>query len=449
LSDSHLNDRTESVLLGLLRDDDPVSIEAVLCSTRAEDLAAAMGHLSATEQLQLLQRVSDKEIAADILAHLGQSSVAAMAEDMSVEFVIGLIEYMEPDDATDVIHLLPESTRTAVVKALRKDEDDVTELLVWPSDCAGGIMSNVVFTVDSGTTCGKSVEKIQRCHQDYESVFYIYVVDESGRLVGVVSLRDVLVHDPKTPLSAVMEQDVITVQPTQDQEEVARIVARYDLLGVPVVDDQFRLLGVVSIDDVVDVIREEAAADLMRLAGVNEEYRPASRSVFRLTQQRVGWLFATCLAGIMADRMTVSMSSGMNIALLAGFIPVVMGMGGNVGVQSATIAVRGLATGHIQVGGALSFIWREIRVGVILGMVYGVLIGGYALMSNNENPAMGGVVLVSVFMAISIGAIFGSALPVVLSRFGVDPAVATGPFVTSAVDLFGIFVYFSVASVLL
>ena len=208
-------------------------------------------------------------------------------------------------------------------------------------------------------------------------------------------------------------------------------------------------MGLVSVDDVVDVIREEAAEDLMRLAGVNEEYTPASRSVFRLTQQRIGWLFATCFAGIMADSMTVSLSSGMDIALLAGFIPVVMGMGGNVGVQSATIAVRGLATGHIQIGGALSFIWREIRVGVILGLVYGALIGGYAFMANQDVPAMGGVVLVSVFIAISIGSLFGSALPVVLARFGVDPAVATGPFVTSAVDLFGIFVYFSVASVLL
>ena len=389
--DSHLNDRTESVLIGLLRDDDPVAVEAVLCSTRAEDLAAAMGHLTATEQLQLLERVSDKQIAADILAHLGESSVSAMSEDMSVEFVIGLLEWMEPDDATDVIHLLPEPKRVAIIKALRKDEDDVTELLVWPSDCAGGIMSNVVFTVDQGTTCGEAVQKIQQCHQDYESVFYLYVVDDTGRLVGVASLRDVLVHGPKTPLRAVMEQDVITVQPTQDQEEVARIVARYDLLGVPVVDDQFRLLGLVSVDDVVDVIREEAAEDLMRLAGVNEEYTPASRSVFRLTQQRIGWLFATCFAGIMADSMTVSLSSGMDIALLAGFIPVVMGMGGNVGVQSATIAVRGLATGHIQIGGALSFIWREIRVGVILGLVYGGLIGGYAFMANQGVPAMGGV----------------------------------------------------------
>ena len=424
----------------------------VLKKTRTEDIAAAMVHLTPTEQRRLYELIDDKKLAGEVLSYLSEETAAVVLKMMSVPEIVHLLDWMEPDDATDIIHSLPDDIQEMVIIALDKQDDDVTELLVWPGDTAGGIMSNVVFTVSADATCGEAVELLQRQHQDYESVFYLYAVDGKGRLEGVVSLRMLLVHAPSTPLVSVMTDDVIAVSPHDDQEEVARIVARYDLLGVPVVDEQRRILGMVTVDDVVDVIREEAAEDLMRMAGVNEDLIPGSRSVFKLSKQRAGWLFATCFAGIMADQLMISLAEHdvvkVHMTVLAGFIPVVMGMGGNVGVQSATITVRGIATGHVQIGGAMPFVFREIRVGMVLGLLYGVLVSIYALLAGH-GLMMGVVVGTSVISAVAIGSVFGASLPVFLSRFRVDPAVATGPFVTSSVDLLGIYAYFKIASYLL
>ena len=288
-----LNTRTELVLRRLVRRGADDAARKVLKKTRTEDIAAVMVHLTPTEQRKLFQLIDDQKMAGEVLGALSDESAGVVTQQLSVEHIVALLDWMEPDDATDIIHSLPNDIQDLVIQALDKEDDDVTELLVWPGDSAGGIMSNVVFTVPVEATCGEAVSLLQRQHQDYESVFYLYVVDERGRLEGVVSLRMILVHAPSTPVISVMADDVIAVSPHDDQEEVARIVARYDLLGVPVVDDQRRILGVVTIDDVVDVIREEAAEDLLRLAGVNEELDLGSRSVLRLSRQRAGWLSAT------------------------------------------------------------------------------------------------------------------------------------------------------------
>jgi magnesium transporter len=358
---------------------------------------------------------------------------------------------MEADDATDVIESLPDQLRASIVANLRgTDTEEVTVLLRWPSDSAGGIMSTSFFSMNESATCGRAIEALQERGEDVDSVFYVYVSDPQGRLTGVVSLRQLLVHPPSTPLVSIMTHDVISVGPRQDQEEVARYVARYDLLAIPVVDEHKRMLGIVTVDDVVDVIRQEAVEDMMLLAGVSNDISAQGKGVIKLAWTRAGWLLATIGGGVLAAELIgVWEDTLTQVAVLAGFIPVIMGMGGNVGIQSATITVRGLATGHVQLSGAIAYIFREVQVGVVLGMAYGLLLGGYGIVRYWGSPLVGISVGVSVTLAIIVASLFGTGVPVILSRLGVDPAVATGPFVTTAVDIVGIAIYLSVATALL
>ena len=244
-----------------------------------------------------------------------------------------------------------------------------------------------------------------------------------------------------------MSRDVLQVGPRTDQEEVARFVARYDLLAVPVVDDSRRMLGMVMVDDVIDVIREEAAEDMLLMAGVSDAASATSGSVSQALR-RAGWLMATTVGGVlMAEIIGHYESTLARVAVLAGFIPVIMGMGGNVGIQSATVAVRGLATGEIQLGGTLRFLTREARVGVLLGMLFALLLGGYA--GIRFGGPIGSAVASSIALSIAAAAAIGAAIPVGLSRLGADPAIATGPFVTTAVDILAILIYFNLSALLL
>lgn len=445
-----LNARTADVLRRLVRRGAEPSVRKVLSTARPPDIAAALTHLTGAEQRKLFGLIDNAEVAAEVMTSLGDESVVEVTREMSDERLVDLLDHMEPDDATDIVEALPDEVRERVVARLRKDdEDEVADLLSWPSDSAGGIMSPVVFKQVESVTCGEAIGALQESHEELDSVFYVYVVDPRDRLVGVVSLRALLVHGPRTPLVSVMSQDIIAVRPHTDQEEVARIVARYDLLAIPVIDEESRLLGIVTVDDVVDVIREEAGADMMLLAGVAEDIDLHGRSIFRLVRDRGGWLLATAFGGIVADRIVHLYNEGVPVEAIAGLIPVVMGMGGNVGIQSTTITVRAQATGALDMTGALAFVLREMRVAASLGIIYGLILGGYGLVTGWPDPFVGLSVGTSVFLAILIGGSLGAGLPVVLSRAGVDPAVATGPFVTTSVDILGILIFFNIARIFL
>lgn len=447
-----LQARTEAILRRLVRRDAVSSLRKVLAKTRAADVAAAMEHLTWTEQRRLFSFVDDPEYAAELLTSLDDDGVRAITKSMEVDDIIGVLDYMEPDDATDVVALLSSQTRALVLDELgdRDDDTEVRNLLSWEGESAGGIMSPLVFKMPDTATCGQAITALQEHHEDFETVFYLYVVDGRGALVGVASLRSIITNPARTLLAQIITRDIITVGPRQDQEEVARIVARYDLMAVPVVDENQGLLGIVTVDDVVDVIREEAAEDMMRMAGMDEDAHLANRSVFHQARNRFGWLLATIAGGILAAEIIGAFEDTLkSVAVLAGFIPVIMGMGGNVGIQSATVAIRGLATGHVQIAGALPFIWREARIGLVLGVLYATILCGYGVMRYPETPLIGISIGTSILLAIALASILGASIPVVLERLGIDPAIATGPFVTTAVDVLGIVIYFNVAQYLL
>jgi len=257
-----------------------------------------------------------------------------------------------------------------------------------------------------------------------------------------------VVVPPGTPLKQFMVTDVFSVKTDMDQEEVAKLVARYDILAVPVVEENNRLVGIVTVDDVIDIIRTEATEDILKMAGVGEEY-VETKSILKSTRIRLPWLFASCIGGVVAI-LIIGRFEGVlkQVAYLAAFIPVIMGMGGNIGTQSSTIVVRGLATGRLNVRDIWDVVVKELCIGLILGVVYGLLIAAVAQVSYNTLMLAISVGL-SLMSSMAIAALVGSFVPMVMARLNIDPAVATGPFVTTAIDIISVFFYFTLATTLL
>ena len=438
----------DALLRRLVRRDAEGAILKVLQASRPQDIAAAMEHLTWAEQRRLYRWIPDRDYAAEVLGYLSDVSSREITREMTEEQLVDLIDRMEPDDATDIVAVLSEDVQQRVLDELR-DEDTsevVVDLLEYPSDSAGGIMSPRVFEMSSRVTCGQAISALQNRSAELESIHYVYVLDDQRRLVGVTSLRSLLTSKPSTPIAQIMTREIIAVEPEEDQEEVAKFVARYDLLAIPVVDAERHLLGMVTVDDVVDVIRAEFDEDMMLMAGVQGSLQ--EQSLARQGARRAGWLLATLFGGILAAELIgLFEETLLRVAVLAGFIPVIMGMGGNVGIQSATLAVRGLATGSVQVLGAVRFVWTEARVGLLIGALYAALLGLYGLA--RFPPIIAASLASSIFLAIAAASVLGAGVPLALNRAGVDPAIATGPFVTTLVDLLGIVIYFLVAQTLL
>jgi magnesium transporter len=305
-------------------------------------------------------------------------------------------------------------------------------------------------------TIEEAIRSLQQ-ERDLEMAFYLYVVDDRRHLVGVLSLRQLLINNPKAKLKEVMTADVIKVQTDMDQEEVAKVVSKYDIIAVPVVDEESRLVGIITIDDVIDIVREEATEDFYKLAGTSDEEK-VQRSVLKSARSRLPWLFASFFGGV-AVAAVIGAFQGIlsQMVVLAGFFPVILGMGGIIGTQSSTIIVRGLATGRFELRLIGRAIFKEIRIALVLGLVYGGLLALLAWVlflspigSQVVPPASAGIAVgLSLFLSMFIAATIGTMLPVLLQRIGLDPARATGPFMTTSVDVLGSVVYLSIAAMIL
>ncbi|MCF8110641.1 MAG: magnesium transporter [Desulfobacteraceae bacterium] len=434
----------------LLRRDSYARLKKIISRIHAADLSTVFPVLSVSQRRQLFRLIEGRQQQGVILSELDEDVVLSIIEGLSIEELVEILEEMPSDDAAAFIKLLPQEQADEVLERIRtKGGEDVESLLKYPDDTAGGIMIPDFIALPEDMTAGEVISTLQsKEYKDIEMPFYIYVVDEDQRLVGVCSLRQLVLVRPETPLKNFMSTDVVSVTTDMDQEEVAKIVARYNFLAVPVVDAEQRMVGLVTVDDVIDIFREEATEDILKMAGVGEEF-VETKSVFRSIRIRLPWLFASCVGGVIAIFVIGYFEASLReISYLAAFIPVIMGMGGNVGIQSSTIVVRGLATGRIHIHDLWFVVGKELAVGVLLGVIYGLLL---AVLAQAQYSVVGFSVAVSVGMlaSMSVAALIGSLLPMLFARTGVDPAVATGPFVTSAIDIVAVFFYFQLATLLL
>jgi magnesium transporter len=433
----------------LLRRGATTHLGNIVNKTHAADLSVVFRSLSLTQQRMLFGMITDIEQKGILFSELDEDTFLDLIEEMKLEDIVEILEQMPTDDVADLLGRLPEEKSDAILEKMKKAEsEEVEDLLRYEDDTAGGIMVPDFIALAEDVTARDAIESLQKEHSEVEMPFYLYVVDDYGKLVGVSSLRQLVLVPPDTPLKEFMATDVFSVQTSMDQEEVAKIVARYDILAVPVVDQTNRLVGIVTVDDVIDIFRREATEDILKMAGVGEEF-VETKSVLKSTRTRLPWLFASCVGGVIAILIIGKYEGTLHkIAALAAFIPVIMGMGGNIGTQSSTIVVRGLATGRLHIRDLWSVVFKELSIGFILGLVYGLLIGSVAQISYSME-VLAISVCFAVISSMSVAALIGSLVPMGFARINIDPAVATGPFVTTAIDIISVSFYFMIATALL
>lgn len=433
----------------LLRRDATSHLLKIVKKTHAADLALVLGSLSVHNQKRLFDLIDDIDLKGEIFSNLDVDTFLNLVERMDLDDIVDILDLMPKDDVADLLGRLPVEKSDAILEKMKREgSEEVEGLLHYEDDTAGGIMVPEFIALKESATAEEAIHSLQKEHLDVEMPFYLYVVDENGKLIGVSSLRQLVVVPPDTPLKDFMITDVFTVKTDMDQEEVAKIVARYDILAVPVVDDTNKLVGIVTVDDVIDIIREEATEDILKMVGAGEEF-VETKSIYKNIKMRMPWLFASCVGGIIASFIIGYFQSSLSkLAYLAAFIPVIMGMGGNIGVQSATITVRGLATGRLSIRDIWSVVSKQLMVGLILGLFYGFVVGMVAQLKYTQT-LFALSVAIGVFSSMTMAALAGSLVPMTLAKINVDPAIASGPFVTTAIDIISVAFYFIIATTLL
>lgn len=414
------------------------------------DIAKVIAHLSSPkEKRTVFELVRGEAMRGQVLSELDTGSIEQLLVDIPPADVAWLLKDLGPDDVADILSVVPEEQAREILTLMKtEDSTEIADLLKYPKDTAGSIMTTEFFSLSEDTTAQEAIRRLQRA-TDAEMVFYIYVTDKEDHLVGVLSLRQLLTVPPDTPLKNIMTRDALSVTVDMDQEEVARQVARYNLLAIPVVEKDSTLVGIITVDDVVDVIREEATEDMLKMAGATEEDMLLKSSSLEAARHRLPWLFTNLVGSLISGailwyfRHTIQ-----EVVAIVSFIPVIAAMGGNVGLQSSTLIIRGLATGGIELSDVWKVFFREVRIGFLLSLACGAILTGIEWLWHGH-VVLGMVVGASMIIAFLVSTSMATIMPVLLKRTGVDPAVAAGPFVTTANDITGMGIYLVLATALL
>jgi len=417
---------------------------ALVEALRPPDQADLFGELPPTEQDQLLPRL-DLEDSADILEELEEEEAAEIAARLEAEELARILDEMEPDEAADLLGDIPPE-RVAKVMAAMEEAEEVRPLLIHADESAGGLMTSAKVTLHKEMTAEEAIAYLRAVAPESEDVYYLFVVDEDVRLVGVVSLRQLVIAPPHTRIEEIMDPNVIHVRADADQEEAARLMARYDLLALPVVDDGGHLLGLITHDDLVEVLEDEATEDIYRLGAsepLDEPYLDAS--ILHIVRKRVGWLLLLFVTETFTGSVLRLFESELAEAVaLAFFVPLLIGTGGNAGSQVSSMVIRALALGEVRFRDLVQVVWREIRVSLLLGLAMG-LVGFIRALTWGSPVSLGMTVGISLMAIVLWSAIIGAALPILASRLRIDPAVVSGPAMSTLVDATGLVIYFFIA----
>ena len=421
----------------LLRRQARTNLIKLTSKTHPADLATVFRYFSDEEQIEIFSLMNENEHTAEFLSELDDALVNDLLSNETLERIAAIIKRAPTNDQSGILNALGQEKAQAVLELLELEEqEEIAEIMGYPEDSAGALMNTEVFTLHEGITAGDAIKTLQD-QEEAEMVFYLYITDDDDRLVGVISLRTLTTTPSTTTLKDIMIKNVHSIRPETDQEDVARIVAQYNFLAVPVIDPDSHLLGIVTVDDVVDVIREEATEDFLQMAGAGKDREILLKSSWENAKTRLPWLFASWIGGIIAASLIGIFENMLeNIIALAAFIPVILGMGGNIATQSSTIIVRGMATGRVNIGGEIKLIIKEMKVGLILGILYGILLGIFANILFSDAPGSLGIVVgLSICISMIVAATVGTVIPLILRKMDIDPAVATGPFVTTIIDI--------------
>ena len=396
-------------------------------------------------------------IAAQVLAELDDTLCEDLLEDVGPGRLARLLNLLDSDDATDVMGRLPEGMGSLVLPRLENAEI-IEGLMEYDEETAGGIMAKELVAVLPTWTVAQATEEVRRNRKTVEELFVIFVVDHEGRLEGYVSMKRLLLSSSDALIGEVMNSQFLAVTPEIDQEEVARVMERYDLVSLPVIDDSYHLLGRVTVDDAMQIIREEAEEDYQRLSGITGDEEPTD-SIGRITRGRLPWLFLGMIGAALAGTVIGYFEETIRqVSILAAFIPVVMALAGNAGIQSSAIVVQGLASGDVWSSNIIRRLAKEVVVAIINGTALAVAIAlvviliffvgaNWGMELSDVRPVrLAATAGLSCFIVILIAASLGTSIPLVLDRLQIDPAIATGPFITTSSDIISLVVFFLLAT---
>lgn len=431
--------------------EDPEQVRELLDEIHAEDLADIVGELEPDEAAQLLARM-EAEDAAPIFERLDEHEQEELVEQMAPESIARIATEMAADNRADLFSVMPEAMGEQVFEALQKVDpeaaQEVREIEKWPETSAGHLMTTDYVGVSARVKVSEALDIVrQRARERDQFVYVVYVVDQHDHLSGVASLRDLLAADGAQGIAEVMRTNIISVPPTLDQEDVARRMAKYDLNVMPVVADDGKLLGVITIDDIIDVLVQEQTEDVQKIGAVEPLDVPYFQTSFMtFIRKRAGWLIVLFVEEFFTQtalRHYDPVMEAVKGALL--YVPLLISAGGNSGSQSSTLVIRGLALGEIKLGDWWRILMRELFMGIVLGSIIAVIAVGRVLMYPDQTILFAITVGLTVLMIIVAGCSVGSMLPIVLKRLGVDPATSSTPFIASLVDTLGVVIYAHVA----
>jgi magnesium transporter len=439
---------------------DTAFVESQLKELYPPDIADIFNELQ-LEQVKFLYNFLDEQIAADVLVELEEDVREEILSSLtSKEIAEQLIDNMDSDDAADVIAELPDEKQDEVLSHMEDSEQasDIVELLNYDENTAGGLMATELVRVHVNSNAIECVREIREQADEVENIYAIYVVDDNEKLVGLLSLKKLVISPTRSRIADIYDPKVISVKTNTDAEEVANIMDKYNLVVLPVVDALGRLVGRITVDDIVDVRREEETEDLQRMAGMEALDEPYMNiSLFGILKKRAGWLIILFLGETLtATAMSFFENEIAKAVILAMFIPLIISSGGNTGSQASTLVIRALALGEVTVRDWWRIIRREIKVGVVLGIILGMIgflrVAIWAQFTSIYGPHWLSLAFTVGFSLVGVvlwGNTIGSLFPLLLKRLGLDPAVSSAPFVATLVDITGLIIYFTVASVLL
>jgi magnesium transporter len=423
-------------------------LNEILNDLYAADIAEIFNQLE-FEEAKYLYDLLPEETTAEVLPELDEEMREQLLASLSTKEIAEQLDNMDSDDAADVINELPEEIQSEVLSQIENIEQasDIADLLNYEEGTAGSLMAKELVSVQVDETVSACIDEIRKQTDNVDVMYAVYVVDENERLIGMLSLKKLVISQPSTKIEEIYDAEIISVKTNTATSDISEIMRKYDLVVLPVIDTLGRLVGRITIDDVVDVIREEAEKDIQRMSGISDDV-DSSDKLWRLSRARIPWLLVGMCGGIIGSRIISSYENQIQIhPEMAFFIPLIGAMGGNVGVQSSAIIVQGLANNTLKGEKLVPKLMKELGVGLINGLICSTLIFGYNILSS-DSINLASIVSIALITVIIFASFLGTFVPLTLYRFKINPALATGPFVTTLNDILGITIYFLIGRLL-
>jgi len=428
---------------GLIEENASESILNILADMHSADIAEIINRMRVDDG-SFIFNLLDNETAGEVVTEIDEELREKILQNVDTKKLTDIVDELDTDDATDLLSELPDTVAEHVLTNIDKEySEDVKELLKYPEDSAGGIMNSDFVSIGHEATIEDAINEIRKYSDEIDHIFQIYVLNPNEELIGVVLLKTLLIHPLHTKITDVMEEDLIYVTVSMDQEQVANIIEKYDLVAVPVVNENKQMLGRITVDDIIDVIQEEASEDIQKMAGLSEE-EGTSYSAFRVSRIRLPWLLVA-MAGQLISAVVLSSfeASIQQIIIASFFIPIVMAMGGSSGMQAAIVVVRGLATGDIWMSQSIGRLFKEFKVALINSLICSSILMLVTLLFWSTGIKFSIVLSFSLMIIMINATMIGAIVPFVLNKLKIDPAIATGPFVTTMNDIVGLVIYFT------